>query len=64
MIGEIPGRLEKIFYHRSGRGVRPDLRGPYQHAFKATAKILALSDGSILIRSVARGKKLWISLPH
>lgn len=64
VIGEIPGRLEKIFYLRQGRGVSRSMRGPYQHTFKSAAKILALSDGSILIRPMARGRKLWTSLPH
>lgn len=63
IVGEIPGRLEKVFYRRFGQGVSPAMRGAYQHAFKTGAKILALSDGSLLIRPARKGRKLWISLP-
>lgn len=64
IVGEIPGRIEKIFYHRSGRGVSKAMAGPYQHGFKSKAKILALADGSLLIVPTTRGRRLWVRLPH
>lgn len=64
VVGEIPGRIERIFYHRTGPGVSKKMAGPYQHGFSSSAKILAMSDGSLRIVPTKRGRKLWVNLPH
>lgn len=64
VVGEIPGRVEKIFYRRYGPGVSRGMAGDYQHGFKSAAKILAMSDGSLRIVPMTRGRKLWVKLPH
>jgi len=54
-VGVIPGNLEKIFYDRVGATKHP---GPYQHRFGRGAKMIAMQNGDIVIRS-ATGRRLW-----
>lgn len=63
IVGQIPGRLEEIRYRRSGRGVPARDRGYYKHKFTTPAKIYVCADGSLYIRPVRRGRKLWVDLP-
>ena len=51
VVGTIPGRLQEIRYQRTGK--RP---GPYKHTFGRGVQILALSDGSIVLRG---RRRLW-----
>jgi hypothetical protein len=59
VIGEIPGRIEEIRYRRFGPSVSKKMQGSYRHPFTTRGtKMLALSDGSLLIRNSRR--KLWL----
>lgn len=64
MIGLVPGHVLEIRYKRYGAGVGRGMSGFYKHPFKARARILAMSDGSLRIVPVRRGKRLWVRLPH
>jgi hypothetical protein len=63
VIGPIPGRLLEIRYRRFGPGVGKGMSGLYRHAFKSGSTMLALADGSLLIRPRGR-QRLWVNLPH
>jgi hypothetical protein len=51
--GVIPGRVEEIRYQRTGRHA-----GPYKHRFTSPASLVALRDGSVLVKPQGR-RKLW-----
>lgn len=55
--GKIPGTIEKIFYRRTGKDA-----GPYVHSFDTPADIIAMQDGSIVIKPRGTKKKLWTEI--
>lgn len=66
VVAEIPGRIEAIDYLRpKNASPAPDRKGvrgnfvPYRHAFRSSAKMLALADGSVLITPSKGGRRLW-----
>ena len=60
IVGAIPGRLHQIVYNRPKGKTTPG--GMYEHTFGPGSKILARSDGSLLIKPTGK-KKLWEDLP-
>lgn len=53
VVGVIPGQPEEYRYRRTGQHT-----GPYKHRFKTAARMLALSDGSMLTKPSRRGR-VW-----
>lgn len=53
-VGMIPGEAETMFYQRHASR-HP---GPYQHRFGPGARMFALKNGDVVIRSMT-GRKLW-----
>ena len=58
IVGEIPGSLEEITYERPAGTMRGEKTpaGIYTHSFGSSAKMFAMSDGSLLIKPTGRSK--------
>ncbi len=64
IVGEIPGTLKEIVYQRPAGSMRGKRIPPatYFHRFESSARMFAMSDGSLLIKPTGR-RKLFEEIP-